>query len=217
MEGPFSSVSLHLLAGVSANFPAKTALHLLPAKFYCLVIFMELILSLKGFTVSMTPYNMTIAYDSYEIIPKRTFIFCKTIGSFDKLFCQSSRVSFYPGCSVEWKVFEIMQFKTKWSIKETTGRLDRMSHRKWRETKHQPSRARSDHQLNCCLLPSVSCAPSRLVALYDRRVWKPPNAKSQSKGHKGPVCNKACAWMCGVRGARLKTPTDCSGEGICVA
>ena len=113
---------------------------------------MELILSLKGFTVSMTPYNMTIAYDSYAIIPKRTFIFCKTIGSFDKCFCQSSRVSFYPGCSVEWKVFEIMQFKTKWSIKETTGRLDWMSHRKWRETKQQPSRARSGNQISCCLL-----------------------------------------------------------------
>ena len=32
------------------------------------------------------------------------------------------------------------------------GRLDRMSHRKWRETKQQPSRARSGHQLSCCLV-----------------------------------------------------------------
>ena len=26
-----------------------------------------------------------------------------------------------------------------------------MSHRKWRETKQQPSRARSGHQISCCL------------------------------------------------------------------
>ena len=33
-----------------------------------------------------------------------------------------------------------------------TGRPDRMSHRKWREGKQQPSRARSGHQLSCCLV-----------------------------------------------------------------
>ena len=33
-----------------------------------------------------------------------------------------------------------------------TGRLDRMSHRKWRETKQQPRRARSVHQISCCLV-----------------------------------------------------------------
>ena len=35
---------------------------------------------------------------------------------------------------------------------DCTGRPDRMSHRKWRETKQQPSRARSGHQLRCCLV-----------------------------------------------------------------
>ena len=34
----------------------------------------------------------------------------------------------------------------------STGRPDRMSHRKWRETKQQPSRARSGHQISCCLV-----------------------------------------------------------------
>ena len=33
-----------------------------------------------------------------------------------------------------------------------TGRLDRMSHRKWRETKQQPSSSRSGHQISCCSL-----------------------------------------------------------------
>ena len=33
-----------------------------------------------------------------------------------------------------------------------TGRLDRMSRRKWRETKQQPSRAGSGHQISCCLV-----------------------------------------------------------------
>ena len=32
------------------------------------------------------------------------------------------------------------------------GRPDRMSHRKWRETKQKPSRARSGHQISCCLV-----------------------------------------------------------------
>ena len=35
---------------------------------------------------------------------------------------------------------------------QCTGRLDRMLHRKLRETKWQPSRARSGHQLRCCLV-----------------------------------------------------------------
>ena len=30
--------------------------------------------------------------------------------------------------------------------------VDRMSHWKWRETKQQPSRARSGHQIRCCLV-----------------------------------------------------------------
>ena len=30
-----------------------------------------------------------------------------------------------------------------------------MSHRKWRETKQKPGRARSGHQLSCCLVPSL--------------------------------------------------------------
>ena len=34
----------------------------------------------------------------------------------------------------------------------STGRIDSMSHRKWRETKQQPSRARSVHQLSCFLV-----------------------------------------------------------------
>ena len=34
----------------------------------------------------------------------------------------------------------------------TTGRPDRMSHRKWRESKQQPSRSRSGNQLSCCLV-----------------------------------------------------------------
>ena len=34
----------------------------------------------------------------------------------------------------------------------TTERPDKMSHRKWRETKQQPSRARSGHQIRCCLV-----------------------------------------------------------------
>ena len=34
----------------------------------------------------------------------------------------------------------------------STGRLDRMSHRKWRQTKQQLSRARSVHQISCCLV-----------------------------------------------------------------
>ena len=33
-----------------------------------------------------------------------------------------------------------------------TGRLDRMLHRKWRETKRQPNRAGSGHQISCCLV-----------------------------------------------------------------
>ena len=33
-----------------------------------------------------------------------------------------------------------------------TGRPDKMLHRKWRETKQQPSRARSGHQISCCLV-----------------------------------------------------------------
>ena len=33
-----------------------------------------------------------------------------------------------------------------------TGRLDRMTHRKWRETKQQPSRAISGHEISCCLV-----------------------------------------------------------------
>ena len=33
-----------------------------------------------------------------------------------------------------------------------TGPVDRMSHKKWRETKQQPSRARTGHQISCCLL-----------------------------------------------------------------
>ena len=33
-----------------------------------------------------------------------------------------------------------------------TWRPDRMSHRKWRESKQQPSRARSGNQLSCCLV-----------------------------------------------------------------
>ena len=47
----------------------------------------------------------------------------------------------------------------------TTGPPDRMSHRKWRETKQQPSRARSSNQLSCCLVPSISCATSCFVTL----------------------------------------------------
>ena len=31
-------------------------------------------------------------------------------------------------------------------------RLDRMSHRKWRATKHHPSRVTSSHQISCCLV-----------------------------------------------------------------
>ena len=33
-----------------------------------------------------------------------------------------------------------------------TGRPDRMSHRKWGETKQQPSKARSGHQISCSLV-----------------------------------------------------------------
>ena len=33
-----------------------------------------------------------------------------------------------------------------------TGRPDRMSHRKFRETKQQPSRASSGHHISCCLV-----------------------------------------------------------------
>ena len=34
----------------------------------------------------------------------------------------------------------------------TTGRVDSMSHRKWRETKQHPSRASAGYQISCCLL-----------------------------------------------------------------
>ena len=34
----------------------------------------------------------------------------------------------------------------------STGPPDRMSHRKWRSTKQQPSRARAGYQISCCLL-----------------------------------------------------------------
>ena len=51
-------------------------------------------------------------------------------------------------------------------IQKTTGPSDRMSHRKWRETKQQLSRARSGHQISCCL---VSCATSCPVALYKKK------------------------------------------------
>ena len=33
-----------------------------------------------------------------------------------------------------------------------TGRLDRMSHTKWRKTKKQSSKTRSGHQISCCLV-----------------------------------------------------------------
>ena len=54
-----------------------------------------------------------------------------------------------------------------------TGRLDRMSHRKWWETKQQQSRARLGHQISCCLvslhflceiLSSHPVLPSHLAA-----------------------------------------------------
>ena len=35
---------------------------------------------------------------------------------------------------------------------KSTGPVDRMSHRKWRKTKQQPSRARSGNHINCCLV-----------------------------------------------------------------
>ena len=41
-----------------------------------------------------------------------------------------------------------------------------MSHTKRRETKQEPSRARSGHQISSCLVPSTSCATSCQVALY---------------------------------------------------
>ena len=35
---------------------------------------------------------------------------------------------------------------------QPTEWLDRMSHRKWRATKHHPSRVTSSHQISCCLV-----------------------------------------------------------------
>ena len=44
----------------------------------------------------------------------------------------------------------------------TTGRPDRMPHRKWRETKQQPSRARSGRQISCsCCMHSFPPFPVR--------------------------------------------------------
>ena len=49
-----------------------------------------------------------------------------------------------------------------------TGPPDRMSHRKWRSTNEQPSRARAGYQISCCLrvLSLISCATSCGVVLY---------------------------------------------------
>ena len=44
------------------------------------------------------------------------------------------------------------EFARKDCRTSNTGRPDRMLHRKWRETKQQPSKARSGHKISCCLV-----------------------------------------------------------------
>ena len=73
-----------------------------------------------------------------------------------------------------------------------TGRLDRMlSYRKWRETKQQPSRNRSGHQISCCLVSlHFLCAilSSRPVYLSQEKCncWHP--IRIRSVHCKGKVC-----------------------------
>ena len=54
--------------------------------------------------------------------------------------------------AVEGRLWNCFYRSREFSV--CTGRLGRMSHRKWRETKQQPSRARSGKNISCCL---VSC------------------------------------------------------------
>ena len=50
----------------------------------------------------------------------------------------------------------------------STGRPDSMSHSKWRETKQQLNRAKSGHQISCCL---VSPFPVRSSCRYPILEW----------------------------------------------
>ena len=56
--------------------------------------------------------------------------------------------------------------------RNSTGRLDSMSYRKWRETEQQPSRAGSGHQIS-----SISCATSCQFALYYKFLWNDAHPK----------------------------------------
>ena len=58
--------------------------------------------------------------------------------------------------SSAWVLLRIYMFSL-WALRishmtHAYRRPDRMSHRKWRETKQQPSRARSGHQISCWLV-----------------------------------------------------------------
>ena len=59
---------------------------------------------------------------------------------------------------------------------ENTRRLDMMSHRKWRETEQHPRRARSGHQISCCLVFLhflCDILPGRLLKL-SLQMWRSP-------------------------------------------
>ena len=77
---------------------------------------------------------------------EQTYYYC--IGSSRRLgTTDQQRMSDFDSC-VPRRLF----IHTCSETKLLTGQPDRMSHRKWRETKQQPSIARSGHQLSCCLV-----------------------------------------------------------------
>ena len=53
---------------------------------------------------------------------------------------------------IQLELFETTQPEPRFKNYSCTGPPDRISHRKWRWIKQQPSRARSSYQLSCCLL-----------------------------------------------------------------
>ena len=80
---------------------------------------------------------------------------------------------------------KILQQTLKPSATRYTGRLDRMSRRKWRESKQQPSIARSGHEIGCCLVSlhflcdilspcPVSCCVTHLISEWiSKPHWGP--------------------------------------------
>ena len=56
-------------------------------------------------------------------------------------------------------------------VSRAVGWPDRMSHRKWRETKMQPSRARPGHQISCCLVALYFLCDILLDRPVDGQRW----------------------------------------------